>query len=135
MLTFQRGFGGNRLAPWGEGGADFAFCAVGASSRFVWGYSGLIRGVGLVLSGFVGKVLLVGSATVTLGHRECRRQEPLASASLVVDCEPSMQGESMRTIGNERAGVRVTKGRLDRRGKWHPWQPCVFLLWKGGRVG
>ncbi len=39
------------------------------------------------------------------------------------------------TIGNERLGLRITKGRLSRKGKWHEWQPCVFLLYKGRRVG
>jgi hypothetical protein len=37
------------------------------------------------------------------------------------------------TIGTERLGIRITKGRLDRYGRWHPWQPCVFLLWKDKR--
>ena len=40
----------------------------------------------------------------------------------------------MITIGNERFGLRITKGRLSRRGKWHSWQPCVFWLVKGKRV-
>jgi hypothetical protein len=40
----------------------------------------------------------------------------------------------MMTIGTERAGVRITRGRLSHRGKWHPWQPCVFMLWKGRRT-
>jgi hypothetical protein len=43
-------------------------------------------------------------------------------------------GHWMLTIGTERAGLRVTRGRLSRRGRWHPWQPCVFLLWRGRRV-
>jgi hypothetical protein len=39
------------------------------------------------------------------------------------------------TIGTERLGIRITKGRLDRSGHYHPDQPCIFLLWKGKRVG
>ncbi len=39
------------------------------------------------------------------------------------------------TIGNERLGLRITKGRLTKKGKWHERQPNVFLLWKGKRIG
>jgi hypothetical protein len=38
------------------------------------------------------------------------------------------------TLGSKRAGLRVTRGRLDRRGRFHGRQPCVFLLWRGRRV-
>jgi hypothetical protein len=37
------------------------------------------------------------------------------------------------TIGTERFGIRITRGRLDRKGKWHPNQPCVFALVQGKR--
>jgi hypothetical protein len=40
----------------------------------------------------------------------------------------------MLTIGTDRAGLRVTMGRLDRQGRFHRRQPCVFLLWRGRRV-
>lgn len=41
----------------------------------------------------------------------------------------------MITLGNEESyALRATMGRLSRRGKWHAWQPCVFLIWKGHRV-
>jgi hypothetical protein len=43
-------------------------------------------------------------------------------------------GHWMLTLGTERAGVRVTRGRLSRRGRFHRWQPDVFLLWRGRRV-
>lgn len=40
------------------------------------------------------------------------------------------------TIGSPVRGLclRVTMGRLSRRGHWHAYQPCVFLIWKGKRV-
>ena len=39
------------------------------------------------------------------------------------------------TIGDpESYAVRVTLGRLGRHGKWHGWQPCAFLIWRGRRV-
>lgn len=31
--------------------------------------------------------------------------------------------------------LRITKGRLSRAGRWHPWQPCVFWIVNGRRVG
>lgn len=37
------------------------------------------------------------------------------------------------TIGTETLGLRITKGRFSRRGKWHPHQPCIFLLINGKR--
>jgi len=37
------------------------------------------------------------------------------------------------TIGTERAGLRIIKGRLDRHGRWHDNQPCIFWLWHGRR--
>jgi hypothetical protein len=37
------------------------------------------------------------------------------------------------TIGTEQLGIRITKGRLDRRGRYHPRQPCIFILFKGKR--
>jgi hypothetical protein len=40
----------------------------------------------------------------------------------------------MLTIGTEKLGIRITKGRLSRRGRWHGRSPCVFLLWRGRRV-
>ncbi len=43
-------------------------------------------------------------------------------------------GRRMLTIGSERAGVRITRGRLSRRAVWHDRQPCVFLLWRCQRV-
>lgn len=39
------------------------------------------------------------------------------------------------TLGSERYGLRVARGRLDRRGKWHGNRPDVFLLWRGRRIG
>jgi hypothetical protein len=38
------------------------------------------------------------------------------------------------TIGNERFGLRITRGRLGRKGRWNPYQPCVFWLVRGKRV-
>ena len=38
------------------------------------------------------------------------------------------------TIGTPRAGVRITRGKLDRHGVWHENWPCIFLLWRGQRV-
>jgi hypothetical protein len=43
-------------------------------------------------------------------------------------------GYRMLTLGNERAGLRVTRGTLDRRGRWHPHRLCIFPLWRGRRV-
>lgn len=43
-------------------------------------------------------------------------------------------GRLMVTVGSERAGLRVTRGRLGRRGRFRDWQPCVFLLWRGRRL-
>lgn len=40
----------------------------------------------------------------------------------------------MVTIGTVQCGLRITKGRLSRRGRWHGWQPCIFFLWKGKKV-
>lgn len=40
----------------------------------------------------------------------------------------------MLTLGTEALGVRVTMGKLDRHGVWHPMRPCVFLLFRGRRV-
>lgn len=40
----------------------------------------------------------------------------------------------MLTLGNEHAGLRMTRGRLSRHGRWRSWQPCVFFLWRGRRV-
>lgn len=39
----------------------------------------------------------------------------------------------MRTLGNETLGLRMTRGKLDRRGRWHPDWPCIFVLWRGRR--
>lgn len=39
----------------------------------------------------------------------------------------------MITIGTERFGLRITKGRLDRHGRFHNWQPCIFFLVNGKR--
>lgn len=44
-------------------------------------------------------------------------------------------GHWMLTLGTEHAGLRVTRGRLSRKGQFHDWQPDVFLLWRGRRVG
>jgi hypothetical protein len=38
------------------------------------------------------------------------------------------------TIGSVWLGLRITRVRLDRNGKWHPNQPCIFFLWRGRRV-
>ena len=44
-------------------------------------------------------------------------------------------GHRMFTLGNEeRHALRITRGRLSRRGKWRGWQPDVFLIWNGRRV-
>lgn len=41
----------------------------------------------------------------------------------------------MVTFGNEyRRALRITWGRLDSRGKWHGWQPCIFWIVDGRRV-
>ena len=41
----------------------------------------------------------------------------------------------MLTIGLQRfVALRVTRGRLDRKGRWHAWQPCIFLLVGGKRA-
>jgi hypothetical protein len=37
------------------------------------------------------------------------------------------------TIGSEYLGIRATKGRLDRRGRFHDRQPCIFMLFRGRR--
>ena len=54
-----------------------------------------------------------------------RKAEPVAGVTF---------NHYMLTIGSERAGLRITRGNLDRRGRWHPWRPDVFLLWRGRRV-
>lgn len=42
----------------------------------------------------------------------------------------------MLTIGNpERRALRITRGNLDRHGRWHPWRPDVFWIVDGRRVG
>ena len=42
----------------------------------------------------------------------------------------------MLTIGNEEGrALRITRGRLDKRGRWHAWQPCIFLIVDGKRRG
>jgi hypothetical protein len=42
----------------------------------------------------------------------------------------------MVTLGSERVlALRVTKGRLDRHGVFHERQPCIFLIWRGRRLG
>lgn len=38
------------------------------------------------------------------------------------------------TIGAEQLGVRITRGKLDRKGKFHDNRPCVFVLWRGRRI-
>jgi hypothetical protein len=48
-------------------------------------------------------------------------------------CEEQFGGHWMLTLGSERAGLRVTPGRLGRGGRWHGWQPNVFVLWRGRR--
>lgn len=40
----------------------------------------------------------------------------------------------MLTIGSERAGLRITRGTLDRHGNWHRWWPNVFFLQHGKRT-
>jgi hypothetical protein len=37
------------------------------------------------------------------------------------------------TIGTEKLGLRITRGRLGRKGRFHENQPCIFLLWRGRR--
>lgn len=44
-------------------------------------------------------------------------------------------GHRMLTIGRDTCGVRVTMGKLDRRGKWHAHRPDIFLLWRDRRIG
>jgi hypothetical protein len=39
------------------------------------------------------------------------------------------------TIGNETFGLRITRGRLDRHGRFHDNQRCIFFLYKNKRVG
>ena len=41
----------------------------------------------------------------------------------------------MFTIGSERCGIRITRGNLDRFGRWHNNRPDVFALWGNRRVG
>jgi hypothetical protein len=55
-----------------------------------------------------------------------RKPEPIAGVSF---------DHWMLTFGSEQAGLRITRGTLDRHGCWHPWRLDVFLLWKGRRVG
>jgi hypothetical protein len=40
------------------------------------------------------------------------------------------------TVGSPARGLclRITLGRMARTGIWHPWQPCVFLIWRGKRL-
>jgi hypothetical protein len=38
------------------------------------------------------------------------------------------------TFGTEVLGIRITRGRLDRHGRFHDNQPCVFVLWRGRRI-
>lgn len=38
------------------------------------------------------------------------------------------------TIGTEKFGLRITRGKLDRHGRFHDNRPCVFLLVGGRRV-
>lgn len=43
-------------------------------------------------------------------------------------------GHWMLTIGNpNKRALRITRGRLGKRGKWHAWQPCIFWIVKGRR--
>lgn len=37
------------------------------------------------------------------------------------------------TIGSERLGLRIVRGRLSRRGIFHTNQPCIFFLVNGRR--
>jgi len=38
------------------------------------------------------------------------------------------------TLGSERSyALRITRGKLDRHGRFHGNWPCVFLIWKGRR--
>jgi hypothetical protein len=57
----------------------------------------------------------------------------LERANIVIDGK-QYGGHWMFTLGTERAGIRVTRGTISRHGVWHPWRPCVFLLWRGRRV-
>jgi hypothetical protein len=40
------------------------------------------------------------------------------------------------TVGSPVRGLclRITLGRLARSGRFHDWQPDVFLIWQGKRV-
>lgn len=57
----------------------------------------------------------------------------LERADIVVE-GVQVGGHRMLTIGGEQLGVRATMGRLSRRAVWHPYCPCVFLLWRGRRL-
>lgn len=38
------------------------------------------------------------------------------------------------TLGTQRLGLRITRGKIDRHGWFHPNRPCVFVLWRGRRL-
>lgn len=38
------------------------------------------------------------------------------------------------TIGSERLGLRILKGREGGNGQWHPYQPTVFVMFNQRRV-
>jgi len=45
-------------------------------------------------------------------------------------------GKPIAAIGQEHTrALRITMGRLSRRGTFHRWQPCVFWIVDGRRVG
>lgn len=39
------------------------------------------------------------------------------------------------TIGTDRFGLRITRGKLNKNGTFHDNWPCVFVLWRGRRLG
>ena len=57
----------------------------------------------------------------------------LERADIVIDGK-QYGGHLMFTIGTERAGLRITRGHLDRHGNWHLWLLDIFFLWRGRRV-
>jgi hypothetical protein len=45
-------------------------------------------------------------------------------------------GKPIAALGQQHTkALRITMGRLSRRGRWHGWQPCVFWIVDGKRVG
>lgn len=49
--------------------------------------------------------------------------------------EKNDNGRWMLTLGSYHTkAIRITRGRIDKRGKFHPLQPCVFRMFLGRRI-